>query len=273
MEKSIVRFVWSLPPHVCYLGKDLPVHKLGKPMNDLLDRREVRIRRMFDGIAPKYDLLNHLLSLNIDKSWRRRVVRMVPLTNGPLLDLCTGTGDLAFDYDQAYQGRIPIVGADFSGEMLSQAVLKSTKRASHPRIRFVQADAQNLPFPDHTFEVTTVSFGLRNVTDPMKGLAEMTRVVRPGGRVAVLEFSRPKHWFFGRMYRGYFRYVLPIVGQLFSRSSESAYRYLPESVMEFPDGEALAEKMREVGLINIRYTPFTCGISTLYIGEKPAIAL
>jgi demethylmenaquinone methyltransferase / 2-methoxy-6-polyprenyl-1,4-benzoquinol methylase len=239
-------------------------------MTDLLDRREVRIRRMFDGIAPKYDLLNHLLSLNVDKAWRRRVVKMVPLTDGPLLDLCTGTGDLAFDYDAAYRGAVTIVGADFSGEMLNFAVKKSQKRDSHPRIRFVQADAQQLPFPDNTFEVATVSFGLRNVTDPMVGLAEMTRVVRPGGRVAVLEFSRPKHWMFGRLYRAYFRYLLPMVGQVFSRSEESAYRYLPASVMEFPDGEALAVKMRETGLTDVNYKPFTFGISTLYIGTKPA---
>src|SRR5262245_44661930 len=121
-------------------------------MTDLLDRREARIRRMFDGIAPKYDLLNHLLSLNVDKVWRRRVTRMAPVTTGPLLDLCTGTGDLAFEYDRACGGRVPLVGADFSGEMLARAVAKSRQRGSHPRIAFVQADAQQLPFPENHFE-------------------------------------------------------------------------------------------------------------------------
>jgi demethylmenaquinone methyltransferase / 2-methoxy-6-polyprenyl-1,4-benzoquinol methylase len=237
-------------------------------MPDLLDRREVRIRRMFDGIAPKYDLLNHLLSLNVDRAWRRRVVRTVPPTTGPVLDLCTGTGDLAFEYDRACGGRVPVVGADFAGEMLTQAVAKSRRRGSHPRIRFVQADAQRLPFADDTFEVVTVAFGLRNVTDHDRGLAEMARVARPGGRVAVLEFSRPRHWLFGRAYRAYFRYVLPRVGQLFSRSREQAYEYLPASVMEFPDGEALAERMRAAGLRDVRFTPLTFGIATLYVGTK-----
>jgi demethylmenaquinone methyltransferase/2-methoxy-6-polyprenyl-1,4-benzoquinol methylase len=239
-------------------------------MTDLLDRREARIRQMFDGIAPRYDLLNHLLSLNVDKTWRRRVVRQVPLTTGPLLDVCTGTGDLAFEYDRAGGGRPPIVAADFSAEMLIRAVAKSVRRRSHPRIRFVQADAQRLPFADNTFEVATVAFGLRNVTDPDRGLAEMARVVRPGGQVAVLEFSRPRHWLFGTAYRAYFRYLLPRVGQLFSRSGDRAYEYLPASVMTFPDGEALAERMRAVGLDDVSVSPFTFGIATLYVGTKKA---
>lgn len=238
-------------------------------MSNLLDRREVRIQRMFDGIAPKYDFLNHLLSLNIDKAWRRKVVRMVPATKGPLLDLCTGTGDLALDYDKAAQGQLPIVGADFSGEMLAHAVKKARKRGTSA-IQWVQADAQQLPFADNTFEVVTVAFGLRNVTDYDRGLAEMTRVAQPGGSVAVLEFSKPRHPILGRLYRAYFRYVLPLVGQLFSRSDEKAYVYLPASVMEFPDGEALAERMRAAGLSNIRVIPFTMGVATLYIGHKNA---
>lgn len=237
-------------------------------MSDLLDRREVRIRRMFDGIAPKYDLLNHLLSLNVDKSWRRRVVQRVPLTTGPLLDVCTGTGDLAFEYDRVCDDNVQIVGADFSGEMLAAAVAKSIRRGSHPRIRFVQADAQQLPFAANEFEVVAIAFGLRNVTDTDRGLAEMTRVALPGGKVAVLEFSRPRHWVLGRAYRAYFRFLLPCVGQLFSRSGDKAYSYLPASVMEFPDGEALAERMRSAGLRDISITPLTCGIATLYVGTK-----
>jgi demethylmenaquinone methyltransferase/2-methoxy-6-polyprenyl-1,4-benzoquinol methylase len=240
----------------------------GTRMTDLLDRREVRIRRMFDGIAPKYDLLNHLLSLNIDKAWRKQVARRVPATTGPILDLCTGTGDLAFEYDRVTHGRVAIIGADFSAEMLTRAVAKSRRRGSHPRIGFVQADAQQLPFGDGVFEVVTVAFGLRNVTNADRGLAEMVRVTRDGGRVAVLEFSRPRHWLFGRAYRAYFRYVLPKVGQVFSRSGENAYQYLPASVMEFPDGEALAERMRLAGLRDVSFMPFTFGIATLYVGTK-----
>jgi demethylmenaquinone methyltransferase/2-methoxy-6-polyprenyl-1,4-benzoquinol methylase len=237
-------------------------------MNDLLDRREVRIRRMFDGIAPRYDRLNHLLSLNVDKAWRRQVTRMVPVTTGPILDVCTGTGDLALEYDQVCEGRVPVVGVDFAGEMLTAAVEKSRRRGSHPRIGFVQADAQRLPFAEDTFEIVAVAFGLRNVTDTDRGLSEMARVTRPGGKVAVLEFSRPRHWFFGRAYRAYFRFLLPLVGQLFSRSREKAYVYLPASVMEFPDGEALAIRMRAAGLRDVMITPFTFGIATLYVGTK-----
>jgi demethylmenaquinone methyltransferase/2-methoxy-6-polyprenyl-1,4-benzoquinol methylase len=193
---------------------------------------------------------------------------LVPAAHGPVLDVCTGTGDLAFEYDRACGGRIPIVGADFAGEMLGRAVEKSRLRGSHARIAFVQADAQRLPFADNTFEVVAVAFGLRNVTDTDRGLGEMARLTRPGGQVAVLEFSRPRHWLFGRAYRAYFRYLLPLVGQLFSRSGDQAYSYLPASVLEFPDGDALAERMRAAGLRDVTFTPFAFGIATLYVGTK-----
>jgi demethylmenaquinone methyltransferase/2-methoxy-6-polyprenyl-1,4-benzoquinol methylase len=235
----------------------------------LLDKKESRIRGMFAEIAPRYDLLNRLLSLRVDQLWRKQVTKLVPCVNGPILDLCTGTGDLALAYDRVYGGRMPIVAADFCIEMLELAVRKFDAKA-RSRIQVVEADAQRLPFADNTFEIATVAFGLRNVTDPEKGIAEMTRVVRPGGRVAILEFSKPRHWFFGRMYRLYFRFLLPLVGQMFSRSRQSAYKYLPESVLEFPDGEALAERMRQHGLIDVWYKPFTLGIASLYVGTKPA---
>ena len=236
---------------------------------DLLDKGEERIRRMFGEIAPRYDFLNHLLSLNIDAAWRKKVPRLVPpVGDGPILDMCTGTGDLAFAYDDASKGTIPIVGADFCHEMLVRAVRKSEARGSGGRIPFVEADAQQLPFPSDHFQITCVAFGLRNVTDTDRGLAEMTRVTRPGGKVVVLEFSRPRHWFFGRMYRWYFRFLLPLVGQVFSRSKERAYEYLPESAMKFPDGEELLAKMRTHGLIDAVATPLTFGVATLYVGVK-----
>ncbi len=234
---------------------------------ELLDKREVRIRRMFGQIAPWYDFLNHLLSLNIDRAWRRKTTRLVPATpgGGPVLDLCTGTGDLALTY--AARSAVPIVGADFCHEMLVRAAEKALK--ARAQIRFVEADAQALPFQSDHFQIVTVAFGLRNVTDTDRGLAEMVRVAKPGGRVAVLEFSRPQNRVFGSMYRWYFRSVLPRVGQVLSRSQESAYCYLPASVMSFPDGEELAAKMRGHGLIDVRYYPFTFGIATLYVGVKP----
>lgn len=237
----------------------------------LLDKRETRIRSMFGNIAPSYDLLNHLLSLHIDRYWRWYTTRQVPPSgDAPILDLCTGTGDLALAYDRAAGGRVPIVGADFCHPMLVRAVAKTQKRHAAGRIRFLEADAQKLPFPDDHFQIATVAFGLRNVTDTDRGLAEMVRVTRPGGRVAILEFSQPRGRLFGRLYRFYFRQVLPRVGQMISRSKDNAYRYLPASVQEFPDGEALAERLRRQGLIDVRWQPLTFGIATLYVGTKPA---
>jgi len=235
----------------------------------LLDKRQSRIRGMFAEIAPTYDLLNHLLSLNIDKLWRKRVTRLVPCEGGgPILDLCSGTGDLAFAYDRACGGKTPIVAADFCAEMLARAARKSRHGGSEARIQIVEADAQRLPFASNTFEIACVAFGLRNVADPEQGIAEMVRVLRPGGRLAILEFSKPRHWLFGRLYRFYFRILLPLVGQMISRSKESAYRYLPESALVFPDGEALAERLRCHGLTDVWYKPFTFGIATLYAGTK-----
>ena len=225
---------------------------------------------MFGAIAPSYDLLNHLLSLNIDKLWRRRTTRLVPPSGtAPILDLCTGTGDLALAYDRAAGGRVRIMGADFCHEMLVRAVAKTEKRQASERIKFLEADAQRLPFPDNSFEITTVAFGLRNIIDTDRGLAEMARVTRPGGRVAILEFSQPRGRLFGRLYRFYFRRILPRIGQAISRSRDNAYHYLPASVLEFPDGEALAERLRRQGLVNVRWYSFTFGIASLYVGSKP----
>ncbi len=237
---------------------------------NLVDKREARIRSMFGHIAPSYDFLNHLLSLNIDRYWRWRTTRLVPPRGtAPILDLCTGTGDLALAYDRAARGTAPVVGADFCHEMLLRAGAKTSKCGADPRIRFLEADAQHLPFPADTFQIATVAFGLRNVTDTDRGIAEMVRVTQPGGRVAILEFSQPRGRLFGALYRFYFRTVLPWVGQMISRSQDDAYRYLPASVMEFPDGEALAERLRRHGLTEVRWLPFTFGIATLYVGTKP----
>jgi demethylmenaquinone methyltransferase/2-methoxy-6-polyprenyl-1,4-benzoquinol methylase len=235
----------------------------------LLDKRESRIRTMFGNIAPSYDLLNHLLSLNIDRYWRWRTTRLAPPQgDAPILDVCTGTGDLALAYDKAAKHRVPIIGSDFCLPMLLPAKDKTRRRHASDRIRFLEADTQKLPFPDDTFQLTTVAFGLRNLTDTDKGLAEMVRVTKPGGRVAILEFSRPRHWLFGRLYRFYFRVILPAIGQLVSRSRENAYNYLPASVMEFPDGEELAAKLRQHGLCEVKWYPLTFGIATLYVGAK-----
>lgn len=237
---------------------------------DLLDKREVRIRRMFGDIAPWYDFLNHFLSLNIDKRWRTTVAKRVPpIGTEPILDLCTGTGDLALTYDRRSSGTVPIVAADFCHEMLVRAADKVQRALATNRIRIVEADAQHLPFPDNTFQLVTNAFGLRNITDTDRGLAEMVRVTRPGGRVAILEFSKPRNRYLRSIYLGYFRSMLPRIGQFFCRNDQQAYRYLPESVLKFPDGEEMLAKLRAHGLRNVTEFPLTFGVATLYVGEKP----
>jgi demethylmenaquinone methyltransferase/2-methoxy-6-polyprenyl-1,4-benzoquinol methylase len=238
----------------------------------LLDKREERIRAMFGAIAPSYDLLNHLLSLNVDTWWRWRTTQLAPPDlhdPSPILDVCCGTGDLALAYDRAAKGKLPIIGTDFCLPMLVPAVKKTAQRRATSRISYLEADTQRLPFPDDMFQLVTVAFGLRNVTDTSKGLREMVRVCKPGGRIAILEFSRPRDWFLGSIYTFYFRHVLPLIGQWVSKSKDDAYNYLPASVMQFPDGEDLARMLREHGLTNVNFHPFTFGIATLYIGTKP----
>ena len=237
---------------------------------DLLDKKEARIRGMFDRIAPRYDLLNHLLSLNVDTHWRNTVARLVPPTPGkPILDLCTGTGDLALTLDRAAKGECAVTGSDFSPRMLELARKKAAKRGAAARVEFVEADAQHLPFPADHYDLVTCSFGLRNITDTDKGLAEMVRVTAPGGRIAILEFSKPRGRVLGPLYQAYFRRVLPRIGNLFAKNEDSAYKYLPESVLAFPDGEALADRLRTHGLTGVWFRPLTFGIATLYVGTKP----
>jgi demethylmenaquinone methyltransferase/2-methoxy-6-polyprenyl-1,4-benzoquinol methylase len=235
-----------------------------------VDKSGPRVRRMFGEIAGKYDFLNHLLSLNIDRYWRWRTVRTVaPKSGDRILDVCTGTGDLALAYHKATKGEAEIVGADFCHEMLALGHQKGMKARAGDRLTFIEADAQSLPFPSDRFNIVTVAFGLRNVADTDAGLAEMTRVCSPGGHVAVLEFSSPEWQPFKGIYSWYFRNVLPRIGQMLARNAESAYSYLPESVGEFPQGEALAERMRRVGLTEVSYRPLTLGVATLYVGKKP----
>lgn len=243
-----------------------------------VDKSEERIRQMFGEISPRYDFLNHLLSGGTDYYWRWRAVRAVKISEeAPLLDVCSGTGDLAIAFWKHYRGRVAVIGTDFTHEMLGLANAKrdargipSDERPGGPQpLTFLEADTQHLPFPDDRFEIVSVAFGLRNVTDTRQGLREMIRVCRPGGTVMVLEFSLPANSLFRRLYLWYFRNVLPKIGQLFARNRQAAYNYLPASVSEFPCGEALAGIMRECGLGPVRWKPLTFGIATLYCGVKP----
>jgi demethylmenaquinone methyltransferase / 2-methoxy-6-polyprenyl-1,4-benzoquinol methylase len=236
-----------------------------------LDKSDERVRRMFASIARRYDLLNHLLSVNIDRSWRRFTTRIAPPAPGaPVLDCCTGTADLALAYDRAAAGQSAVVGTDFCREMLLIGRDKVEKARAGGRITLVEGDAQRLPLPSDTFGVVSVAFGLRNVRDTARGLDEMIRVARPGGRVAILEFSRPRGRLLGRLYLAFFRHLLPRIGQALAPNSERAYSYLPRSVLEFPDGQAMLDLLAARGLAELAQYPLTGGIATLYVGIKPA---
>lgn len=229
---------------------------------------------MFGGIAHRYDFLNHFLSLGIDIRWRNKTVRAIKLQgDAPLLDVCTGTGDLAIAFWQHARQQIAVTGADFTPEMLELARAKaaSLKRTENAApLQFVEADTLHLPFEDNRFQVVSVAFGLRNVSDTIGGLKEMVRVCKPGGTVAILEFSMAKSRVIGGLYRAYFHHLLPRVGQWFSKSNDSAYSYLPQSVAEFPDGKKLTALMGTCGLVDTSFQPLTFGIATLYLGQKPA---
>jgi demethylmenaquinone methyltransferase / 2-methoxy-6-polyprenyl-1,4-benzoquinol methylase len=242
-------------------------------MTVAVDKSNERVQKMFGEIAPRYDLLNHLLSMNTDKYWRWRTVRLAaPEGDSPILDVCTGTGDLALAYYKQTGGDVEIIGSDFCPEMLEIGDRKKEKLGYNENISFVEADSQNLPFDSDRFQLVTVAFGLRNVADTAQGLREMTRVCMPGGRVAILEFSMPGWQPFKAIYGFYFLKVLPKVGQWLMRNKQEAYSYLPESVGQFPSGEALAERMREAGLTDVRFHPMTLGVATLYLGRKSADA-
>lgn len=231
-----------------------------------VDKSGTRIRQMFGEIAGRYDFMNHFLSAGTDVYWRWQTVRMAqPLSEGPMLDVCTGTGDLAFAFRRKFSGEWPVVGTDFTHGMLR---LAEKKRADQDVI-FLEADTLSLPFAADTFQVVSVAFGLRNVSSTIGGLKEMTRVCRPGGKVLVLEFSLPDNRFLSRIYQWYFRNILPKLGQLLVRNRQAAYEYLPQSVSEFPSGSQLTGLMEEAGLVETAFRPLTAGIATVYIGHKP----
>jgi demethylmenaquinone methyltransferase / 2-methoxy-6-polyprenyl-1,4-benzoquinol methylase len=234
-----------------------------------VDKSGERVQQMFGEIAPRYDFLNHLLSLNVDRYWRWRTVRIVRAeADRPILDVCAGTGDLAFAFYRRTRGTAPVVATDFCPQMLEIGEAKKRKAGIDAGITFVEADAQQLPFDNDYFQIVAVAFGLRNVSDTDRGLREMTRVCQPGGQVAVLEFSMPQRQPLRALYGWYFRHVLPRVGQWLTRNRHDAYNYLPSSVGEFPSGEALAARMRAAGLGTVTLYPLTGGIATLYVGRK-----
>ena len=235
-----------------------------------VDKSNERVQRMFGEIAPNYDRMNHVLSLNTDRYWRWRTVRKLrPIAGEPILDLCTGTGDLALAFHKYTRGTAEIIGADFCPEMLAVGETKRVKaKIPNEQLQFVEADAQELPFESDRFQIVSVAFGLRNVADTDRGLREMVRVCRPGGKIAVLEFSTPTWQPFKGFYGWYFRNILPRIGQAFAKNKSEAYKYLPESVGQFPCGAALAERMKNAGMQSVQFYPLTFGVATLYLGVK-----
>jgi demethylmenaquinone methyltransferase/2-methoxy-6-polyprenyl-1,4-benzoquinol methylase len=228
-----------------------------------------RIRSMFAAVSRRYDLLNHLLSLNRDKSWRKKTVEMSGLAGGEkVLDVCSGTGDLALAYAGGVGPHGLVVGADFCPEMLVLGKEKTVRERPEARVELMVANTLELPFPDNTFDVVSVAFGIRNVPEYEAGIREMTRVAKKGGRIAILEFSLPESGLFHKVYLAYFTRVLPIVGRVVSQSGNDAYSYLPDSVLEFPQGTRMCGIMKGCGLTDVSARPLTLGIVTLYVGKK-----
>jgi demethylmenaquinone methyltransferase/2-methoxy-6-polyprenyl-1,4-benzoquinol methylase len=225
---------------------------------------------MFTSIAPRYDLLNHILSLNVDRLWWRRTARtfrdILERHDARVLDLCCGTGDMAFALRrQAGQGKPQIVGADFAHTMLQRAVEKSAELNSF-RPGWIEADALILPFPNEHFDLVTSAFGFRNLADYDAGLREIARVLGPGGECGILDFSEPKGMM-GALYRVYFKEVLPRIGTMIS-GVRGPYAYLPASVARFPEPDEMLQRMKQAGFAEGSWTPYTFGIAGLYRGKK-----
>ena len=238
---------------------------------ELLKKKAENIRNMFGSIVRVYDFLNALLSLNFDKSWRKFAAKVSGVkTDTKVLDVCTGTGDLAISYSKLLNGNGLVVGSDYCHDMLRYGLPKIKKRHLENKIKLIEADTLQLPFRDNSFEISTVAFGIRNVADLESGIKEMRRVVGPDGRVVILEFSQPTNFLFRRIYLFYFTRILPMIGRLVSKSRIDAYTYLPQSVLAFPDKLSLKKKMEECGLEDVRFFTRTLGIVTIHIGKKPS---
>ncbi|OHB31495.1 MAG: bifunctional demethylmenaquinone methyltransferase/2-methoxy-6-polyprenyl-1,4-benzoquinol methylase [Desulfuromonadaceae bacterium GWC2_58_13] len=226
------------------------------------------IREMFDSIAPRYDLLNRLLSLGIDRRWRTFAVGKLNLPeHGRILDVATGTGDVALEIASRSPASLTIVGADLTQGMLRVGQEKVNRSPYRDRIVLVNAPCESMPHPDGQFDGVTIAFGIRNVVDRPAGLREMCRVLKPAGRAVILEFSNPRSRLFKELYSFYFRKVLPWIGGLLS--TRSAYQYLPDSVLEFPDQETFKTMMRDAGFAEVVHHDLTFGIATVYVGIKP----
>jgi demethylmenaquinone methyltransferase / 2-methoxy-6-polyprenyl-1,4-benzoquinol methylase len=232
---------------------------------DLAGKKE-QVARMFDNISPRYDFLNHFLSFGIDIAWRRKAIReLQSLKPQHILDVATGTGDFAVEALKLHPDRI--IGVDISEGMLAVGRKKMMDLGLDHKIELIKGDSEALPFETSNFDAVIVAFGARNFENLEKGLAEMYRVLRPGGKVVVLEFSKPTAFPLRQLYRFYFNFVLPKIGRWVSHD-RAAYTYLPESVQAFPDGKNFTDILSRLGFKQTACTPLTFGISSLYTGIK-----
>ena len=231
-------------------------------------KEKAGVRAMFDAIAPRYDLLNHILSMGIDRRWRKTLTRRLARINpNKVIDVATGTADLALLIGR--ETKASVTGVDISTGMISIGQKKVNLANMASTVTLVEADSANLPFDDHAFDAATVAFGVRNFEHTVAGLREMTRVIKPGGKIFVLEFSTPKG-FPGLVASVYMRYIMPWIGRVISRHP-TAYNYLPETALAFPEGEQFAALLREAGLEQTTVTPLTFGVATLYDARKPMV--
>ncbi|WP_010663874.1 bifunctional demethylmenaquinone methyltransferase/2-methoxy-6-polyprenyl-1,4-benzoquinol methylase UbiE [Marinilabilia salmonicolor] len=237
-----------------------------KPYQNIDGSKKEQVRSMFDRIAPRYDLLNRLLSFGIDRIWRKNVVKLLKGLQAPIiLDVATGTGDLAIEICKI--DPVEVYGVDLSPQMLEFAQKKIQQKRLHMTITLKEADSENLPFESNFFDAVTVAFGVRNFENLSKGLSEMQRVLRPGGKLIVLEFSKPASFPFKQLYHFYFTRILPWWGGLISKDKD-AYRYLPASVLQFPEGMEFENELRAAGLEPEKSIPQTFGIATIYVSVK-----
>lgn len=237
-----------------------------KPYKDESSKKQ-QVSNMFDRIAPYYDFLNRLLSAGIDRIWRRKAVALLKKDQPKvILDVATGTADVALEIAKQLQPT-QIIGLDISNEMLEIGRSKIKKKELSKLIHLQEGDSENLPFSDNTFDAITVAFGVRNFENLEKGLKEMRRVLKPNGKLIVLEFSRPTIFPFKQIFNLYFKYMLPLIGKWTSKDA-NAYRYLYESVQAFPDGTAFVNILNNTGYNSNRCIPLTLGICSIYVGQK-----
>jgi demethylmenaquinone methyltransferase/2-methoxy-6-polyprenyl-1,4-benzoquinol methylase len=234
-----------------------------RPYQDSTDGKKEQVAQMFDSIAHKYDFLNHFFSLGIDILWRKKAIRLLKGTpSEQILDVATGTGDMAFELLKLNPKKV--VGVDISVGMLDIGRKKIIERKKTSQMEFLTGDSEDLEFQDNSFDIVAVSFGARNFENLQKGLADMCRVTRPGGKVCVLEFSQPEYFPLKQIYNFYFRHIMPRVGKLVSKDN-AAYTYLPESVKAFPYGQAFADELKSAGYKDVSIHKLTGGIASIYI--------